>query len=260
MNAEKDGVCFECKQRCDEEEQRKKRCEETVATLLGIKTSEMAANWDEIEDMRIKMWRQMDDNPGHQELYLRLFTNPQAVRHYLNLKLAISTDERLQAHAESNVGTDFRICTLAHSNSHVQLLRQLITAFNHEMLPPLQLKSYNLTLKQAEYDENESIEIPDEVWGKLQHVLGKMRRPRPRPEKRRSLMDCIYVLSEHLFGKHFTSRKRTEKASNGGAPRNVYNYETDQVALGLVIKLMTVSHRTKLSDIEPELVYRYNLL
>ena len=42
--------------------------------------------------------------------------------------------------------------------------------------------------------------------------------------------------------------------------RNVYNYETDQVALGLVIKLMAVSLRNKMCDIEPELVCRYDLL
>ena len=45
-----------------------------------------------------------------------------------------------------------------------------------------------------------------------------------------------------------------------GATQNVYNYETDQVALGLVIKLMAVSLRNKMCDIEPELVCRYDLL
>ena len=40
----------------------------------------------------------------------------------------------------------------------------------------------------------------------------------------------------------------------------MHNYETDQVALGLVIKLMAVSHRTKMCDIEPELECRFDLI
>ena len=115
------------------------------------------------------------------------------------------------------------------------------------MLPTLCLKSYDLTLKQASYDENESIRVPDAVWARLQHTLLKMRRPRPRPVTRRSLMDCIFILSVELLGKHFTTRKKTRKraltALKEDATQNVYNYETDQVALGLVIKLMAVSHQ-----------------
>ena len=192
------------------------------------------------------MGRQMDANPDYRQLYLRLLTDPHAIRHYLNLKLPISTDEELQANAEGNIESDFCICTLESSNSRVQLLRQLIAAFNRDMLPTLWLKSYDLTLKQASYDESESIRVPDEVWGRLQHVLVKMRRPRPRPVTRRSLMDCIFILSVELFGKHFTTRKKTCKRTSGGdLKRNVYNYETDQVALGLVIKLMAVSLRNK---------------
>ena len=210
------------------------------------------------------MGRQMDANPDYRQLYLRLLTDPHAIRHYLNLKLVISTDEKLQANTERNIENDFCICTLESSNSRVQLLRRLVAAFNRDMLPTLWLKSYDLTLKQASYDESESIRVPDEVWGRLQHVLVKMRRPRPRPVTRRSLMDCIFILSVELFGKHFTTRKKTRKraltALKKDATQNVYNYETDQVALGLVIKLMVVSLRNKMCDIEPELVCRYDLL
>ena len=110
-----------------------------------------------------------------------------AVRHYLNLKLAIATDERLHANAERNAENDYRICTLDSNNSRVQLQRQLITAFNHGVLPALCLKSYDLTLKQASYDEGERIEIPEEVWGRLRCACVKMRRPRPRPTNRRNL-------------------------------------------------------------------------
>jgi hypothetical protein len=116
------------------------------------------------------MGRQMDANPDYGQLYLRLLTNPHAIRHYLNLKLAISTDEKLQANAERNIENDFCICTLESSNSRVQLLRQLIAAFNRDMLPTMWLESYDLTLKQASRDEgNECIQIPEEVWGRLQH-------------------------------------------------------------------------------------------
>ena len=233
-----------------------------MAALLGFKTTEIESHWGEIEHMRIKMGRQMDANPDHRQLYLRLFTDSQTVRHYLNLKLAISTDEKLQANAERNFENDFGICTLESSNSRVQLLRQLIAAFNRDMPPTLSLKSYDLTLKQTSCDDkNESIQVPDKVWARLQHVLTKIRRPRPRPVTRRSLMDCIFILSGDLFGKHFTTRKKTRKrGSKEGGEQNVYNYETDQVALGLVIKLMAVSRLTKMCDIEPELVGRYDLL
>ena len=246
---------------CDtqEEQHMRARCEQILAAIIGIKETERAANWREIEDMRLYIDYQMKANPDHKHVYLRLFTDPHTVQHYRNLKLAISTDERLQINAEWNSKNDFHICTLDSSNSHVQLLRQMITAFNRGMLPTLWLQSYDLTLRQASYDENESIEIPDEVWGKLKHVLVKMRRPRPRPKNRRNLMDCIYALSENLLGKLFTSRKKTEKASKEGTPRNVYNYLTDQVALRLAIELLAVCQDIKLRDIEPEIVCKYNL-
>ena len=119
------------------------------------------------------MGRQMDANPDYRQLYLRLLellTEPHAIRHYLNLKLAISTDEKLQANAERNIENDFCICTLESSNSRVQLLRRLIAAFNRDMLPTMWLKSYDLTPKQVSYDEeNECIQVPEEVWGRLQH-------------------------------------------------------------------------------------------
>ena len=54
--------------------------------------------------------------------------------------------------------------------------------------------------------------------------------------------------------------KRALTALMEGATQNVYNYETDQVALGLVIKLMAVSLRNKMCDIEPELVCRFDLI
>ena len=57
----------------------------------------------------------------------------------------------------------------------------------------------------------------------------------------------------HLFGRSFREAfyhqeedtKRALTALMEGATQNVYNYETDQVALGLVIKLMAVSLRNK---------------
>ena len=93
------------------------------------------------------MGRQSDANPDYRQLYLRLLTDPHAIRHYLNLKLAISTDEKLQANTERNVENDFCICTLESSNSRVQLLRRLIAAFNRDMLPTLWLKSYDPMMK-----------------------------------------------------------------------------------------------------------------
>ena len=70
----------------------------------------------------------------------------------------------------------------------------------------------------------------------------------------------------HPFGRALwqANRKKTRKRAltslKEDETQNVYNYETDQVALGLVIKLMVVSLRNKMCDIEPELVCRYDLL
>jgi hypothetical protein len=237
------------------------RCEQTLARMIGIKETDREAMWGEIEHMRILMAKLMRDNPQIRESYLRLFTDSRAVGHYLNLKLAISTDEKLESNANRNAENDFCICTTSSSNSRVQLLRQLIAAFNHEMLPCLRLKPYDLTLKQGSYDETESIDISDCTWGRLQRALAEMRRPRPRPRNRKHLMDCIFILATHLIGKHFTTKKKTRnRASAESATHNVYNYETDQIALGLLIKLMATSHRFKLDDIEPELVCRYDLI
>ena len=72
-------------------------------------------------------------------------------------------------------------------------------------------------------------------------------------------MHCIFILAVDLFGKHFTTKKKTCKRRDA-LKSNVYNYETDRVALGLVVKLMAMSHRTKMCDIEPELVDWYDLL
>lgn len=242
-------------------ERERAQCERILAASLGIKETERLAKWGEIEHMRIMMRNQMHENPEHRELYLRLFTDSHAVQHYLNLKLAISTDEKLRENAKRNAEKDFCICTLSNSNARVQLLRQLISEFNHGMLPATWLKAYDLTLKQDSYDENERVTISDEVCRSLQRALAEMRRPRDQPKTRRSLMDCIFVLSEHLFGKHFTSKRKTRKRTSvGDETHNVYNYETDQAKLGLMIKLMTTSHRIKCADIEPDLVHRFNLI
>ena len=236
------------------------RCEQTLARMIGIKETERAAMWGEIEHMRICMVKQMRDNPQIRELYVGFFTEPRAVEHYLNLKLAISTDEKLKANANRNAENDFCICAISSSNSRVQLLKELIAAFNREMLPLLHLKTYDLTLKQGSYDETESVDISDCTWARLQHTLAEMRRPRRRPQNRRSLMDCIFILATHLLGKQFTAKKKTRnRASAESATHNVYNYETDQVALGLLVKLMATSHRFKLDDIEPELVCKHDL-
>ena len=72
-------------------------------------------------------------------------------------------------------------------------------------------------------------------------------------------MHCIFILAVDLFGKHFTTKKKTCKRRDA-LKSNVYNYETDRVAMGQVIKLMVVSRLTKMCDIEPELVGRYDLL
>lgn len=154
------------------------------------------------------------------------------------------------------------------------------SVFNCKMLPHLHLKPYDLTLKQGSYDEKESVDISDCTWARLQHTLVEMRRPRLRPQNRKDLMDCIFILATHLLGKQFTAKKKTrkrgsaerasterasterasaERASAESATHNVYNYETDQAALGLLVKLMAISHRFKLDDIEPELVCKHDL-
>ena len=47
------------------------------------------------------------------------------------------------------------------------LLREMLIVMNHGM--SVQLKPYDLTLRQTDYDENERIEVPDNVWKAYKH-------------------------------------------------------------------------------------------
>ena len=113
------------------------------------------------------------------------------------------------------------------------------------------MKTYDLTLKQALYDENEGVSVPDEIW---QSYTQGRRTCKGKPTDRRSLIECIATLSKELFGKRFVEKIKTRKRSQSGG-KQVYNYKTNTVLLNIAIKLMT--WQDKREDIDPEFARLY---
>ena len=111
-------------------------------------------------------------------------------------------------------------------------------------------QAYDLTLKQALYDENEGVSVPDEIW---QSYTQGRRTCKDKPTDRRSLIECIATLSKELFGKRFVEKIKTRKRSQSG--KQVYNYKTNTVLLNIAIKLMTWQDRQE--DIDPEFARLY---
>ena len=82
---------------------------------------------------------------------------------------------------------------------------------NHGMSK--KLKSYDLTLCQADYDEKERIEVPDNVWETYKHYHKNKNRGRTgeesKPQTRKEWMMSIYFLAKGLFVDRFIKRPET---------------------------------------------------
>ena len=182
-----------------------------------------------------------------------IFVEPKAVDQLRNINLAAYTDEKLKSIDEYYSTRDFAACNLTRLPAHnkVQLLRRLLDIFNRDLPPACTpLKAYDLTLKQALYDENEGVSVPDEIW---QSYTQGRRTCKDKPTDRRSLIECIATLSKELFGKRFVEKIKTRKRSQSG--KQVYNYKTNTVLLDIAIKLMTWQDRGE--DIDSEFARLY---
>ena len=105
------------------------------------------------------------------------------------------------------------------------------------------MKTYYLTLKQALYDENERVSVPDEIW---RYYTQGRKTCKGKPANRKGLMECIFTLSKELFGKRFV--EKTETCKQGA--KKVYNYKTNEALLNMAVKLMSWTDR--LDDIDAE--------
>ena len=234
----------------------KKLLDEKVGSLLGIKTTQVARDMREheiVEQHRDRIRRIMAENHIKREICLELFVEPKAVDQLRNIKLAAYTEEKLKSIDEYYSTRDFAACNLTRLPAHnkVQLLRRLLDIFNRDLPPACTpLKAYDLTLKQALYDENEGVSVPDEIW---QSYTQGRRTCKGKPTDRRSLIECIATLSKELFGKRFVEKIKTRKRSQSG--KQVYNYKTNTVLLDIAIKLMTWQDRGE--DIDSEFARLY---
>ena len=231
----------------------KKLLNEKVGSLLGIKTTQVAREYEMVEQHRDRIHRFVSENPNEREICLEIFVAPKAVDQLRNLKLAAYTDEKLKSIDEYYSTRDFAACNLTRLPAHnkVQLLRRLLDIFNSDLPPTCTpLKTYDLTLKQALYDENERVSVPDEIW---RYYTQGRKTCKGKPANRKGLIECIVTLSKELFGKRFVEKIKTRKRSQSG--KQVYNYKTNTVLLNIAIKLMTWQDRQE--DIDPEFARLY---
>jgi hypothetical protein len=124
----------------------------------------------------------------------------------------------------------------------------MIAVMNDGMRP--QLKPHDLTLLQSDYDEDESINAPDEVWQSYKH---HRRTTQQTPQTRKSWRTCIFLLAKDVFGGRFIRRKETSKSE-----KRCYNYFTDKQVVEGAIELMKWNLRD-LDYITPEIVQTYDL-
>ena len=127
----------------------------------------------------------------------------------------------------------------------------MIAVMNDGMSP--QLKPHDLTLLQSDYDEDESINAPDEVW---QSYKDHKRTTQEKPQTRKSWMMCIFLLAKDVFGGRFIRRKETSKRAK--SEKRCYNYFTDKQVVEVAIELMNWNLRN-LDHFAPEIVQTYDL-
>jgi hypothetical protein len=235
---------------------RKALFDKHLAALNGIKHSDIPTHTIHLNVLRNQLRDHVESAPigPERQIYVDVFTESRVLAHSLNLMSAIYTDEKLRRVDACNKVADFSTSNLDSTNSKVRLMREMIGTFNHGMSPDAQLKQYDLTLKQSAYEEEEGLEISDDLWNHY-HYLNK-RSTKSRPTTRKALIACIFVLSQELFGKRFTKKTKTSKASDKS--KNRYNYTTNEGVLKGFIEMSDWRDK-EMTDIDPEVVQMYNL-
>ena len=130
----------------------------------------------------------------------------------------------------------------------------MIAVMNDGMTP--QLKPYDLTLLQSDYDEDESINAPDKLWQQYKHhkqFKQRRRTTEEKPQTRKSWMECIFSLFRDVFGNTFTVRRETSKSG-----KRCFNYVTQKQVMEVAIELMNWNLQN-VDDIAQEIVQTYDL-
>jgi hypothetical protein len=125
---------------------------------------------------------------------------------------ALYTDDKLRKKYERIGEVEYDILREQTLTKKCRLLREMIAVMNDGMTP--QLKSYDLTLLQSDYDEDESINAPDKLWQQYKHhkqFKQRRRTTEEKPQTRKSWMKCIFLLTKDVYGDRFIRKKETSK-------------------------------------------------
>jgi len=196
----------------------------------------------------------LDLDPIVKEYIHRIFTCDRALEKNQNMVLGIYTFAKLQSIASQQQKQNYEICCMYNTINTAILYREMITAWNKNMPPDAYLKPYNITIKQGNYDENQKLDIPDSVWNRYKRKSGGGS---DRPMTRRTVLECIFALSQELFGTKYNIRTPTTRKVNGVKIR-CFNYSCDFLALHVFTSLANWNN-CDLKDFEPEIVEGYEL-
>ena len=90
----------------------KKLLDGKVGSLLGIKTTQVAREYEMVEQHRDRIHHFVSENPNEREICLEIFVEPKAVDQLRNIKLAAYTEEKLKSIDEYYSTRDFAACNL----------------------------------------------------------------------------------------------------------------------------------------------------
>jgi hypothetical protein len=236
----------------------KQEKEEKFENYLNNSLTGADRKYEECLDRRLKTLHRSkdelreltDSNPDHKKIYMEIFTDAKTFENNKNVALALFTDDKLKKNENDSKG-EYAIHRLQTLTVKCLLLRKMIAVMNDGMSP--QLKPHDLTLLQSDYDEDESINAPDEVWQSYKH---HKRTTQEKPQTRKSWMMCIFLLAKDVFGGRFIRRKETSKRAK--SEKRCYNYFTDKQVVEVAIELMNWNLRN-LDHFAPEIVQTYDL-
>ena len=197
----------------------------------------------------------IDANPAYEASITEVCTDARSFEHNKNLVLALYTDEKLRRAYDYEGTTNYDMNRQHAPTAKCLLLRAMLAVMNRGM--SVQLKTYDLTLSQTQYDEDEQVEVPDNIW-KLYRYHMRTRKSE-KPQTRKAWMMCVYLLAKDLFGARFIKRLETSRGgnrANGGV--RCYNFQTDKSVVDLAIDLIDW-RQWDLESFEPEVVQKYDL-
>ena len=193
--------------------------------------------------------------PEHQQRIAEVCTDAKTFQDNQDLRLALYTDDKLRRKYEHCGNCDYDMSRQHTPAAECLLLREMLVVMNRGM--SVQLKPYDLTLRQTDYDENERIEVPDDVWEVYRHYKENKNHRRAgkesKPETRKQWMMCIYSVAKDLFGDGFVKRMETSKRGV-----KCYNFLTDKKVVDVAILLLQ-GERVNLDDFQREIVQEYRL-